>query len=411
MRRSAPDSREFLFLISAMMCCQALAVDVMLPALPTIAIALSVTDANRMQWVITAYTAGMGIGQLFWGVASDRFGRRPILLTGLVAFVLAAALSGFANSFTALLVWRFVHGLAGSSMVVSRSVVRDIFEGRQMARVMSLTFIVFLLVPIIAPSLGQMLLLVTGWRELFITFTAFGAIIFLWVLLRLPETLHPEYRYSLTVSHVAGAARRVLTDRASVWYTLSQSVIFGSVLAYVSTVPQVFQTVFRRPALMPTMFAVCAIAMAASSFGNSRIVERYGMRRVSQTGILCFMGFTGLHVLTASLLGEWIVSFVLLQSLMLGSIGFINANCGAMAMENMSAVAGIAAALQGSVGAVGGALVGAGIGYFFNGTTLPFAIGVALCGLVSLLCVLIAERGRLFRPHHAGHTDAGVAHE
>jgi DHA1 family bicyclomycin/chloramphenicol resistance-like MFS transporter len=255
---------------------------------------------------------------------------------------------------------------------------------------MSLTFIVFLLVPIIAPSLGQLLLLVAGWRELFITMTAFSAIIFLWVLLRLPETLHPEYRYTLTAGHIANAARRVLTDRASVWYTLSQSVIFGSVLAYVSTVPQVFETVFHRPALMPTMFALCAVAMAGSSFGNARIVGRHGMRRVSQSGILFFIGVTGLHVLTASLLGESIVSFVVLQSLMLGSIGFINANCGAMAMENMGAVAGLA-----------GALVGATIGYYFNGTTLPFTIGVTLCGLFSFACMLIAERGRLFQPHHA----------
>jgi MFS transporter, DHA1 family, multidrug resistance protein len=401
LRRTTADRREFLFLIAAMMSCQALAVDVMLPALPSIATALSVTNANHMQWVITAYTAGLGLGQLFWGALADRFGRRPVLLTGLAAYVLAAALSGLATSFAALLTWRFVHGLAGSSMVVSRSVVRDAYEGRQMARVMSLTFIVFLMVPILAPSLGQLLLLVAHWRLLFITFTIFGTAIFLWVLLRLPETLHPEYRYTLTAGHIASAARSVLTDRASVWYTFSQAVVFGSVLAYVSTMPQVYQTVFGRPALMPAMFALSAIAMACSSFTNSRIVGRFGMRRVSQTGIILFICFTSLHVLVVSTTGESIVSFVLLQSLTLASIGFVNANFGAMAMENMGAVAGIAASLQGSVGSVGGALIGAAIGYCFNGTTLPFVAGVTLCGLTALLCVLIAERGRLFRPHHA----------
>jgi DHA1 family bicyclomycin/chloramphenicol resistance-like MFS transporter len=403
MSRVETDRREFLILIAALMACQAFAVDAMLPALPTIAAALRVTDANHMQWVIAAYTGGLGIGQLFWGVLSDRFGRRPILLAGLAAYMVAASLCGLAGSFVALLAWRFVHGLAAAAMVVSRSMVRDVYSGRQMARVMSLTFIVFLLVPIIAPSFGQLLLWFLDWRFLFITFSIFGIAVWLWVLLRLPETLHPEFRYTLTVDHVVTATRRVIADRASFWYTLAQTVIFGSVLAYVSTVQQIFETVFKRPALMPAMFALCSLVMAAGSFTNARIVERFGMRRVSQTGLLLYILAAALHIAVVMAGEESIASFVLLQSLTLAFIGFLGANFGAMAMEHMGPVAGLAAALQGSFSSVGGAIVGATVGHFFNGTTLPLAIGLLCCGSFALACVLAAERGRLFVPHQPQH--------
>jgi len=391
---------EFLVLAAAMMSCQALAVDAMLPALPTIASALAVDDRNHMQWVVTAYIAGLGAGQLLWGMFSDRFGRRRVLLVGLAAYVAAALLAGFAASFAELLAWRAVHGLAAASIVVARSMIRDLYEGRQMARVMSLTFIVFMLVPMLAPSVGQLILAIGTWRQLFIVFGVFAGAVWVWVLLRLPETLHPEFRMTLTLEHVVDAGRRVLSDRASLWYTLASTLAFGSILAYVGMVQQIFERVFLRPALMPTMFALCAAAMAGGSFGNSRIVGRFGMRRVSHTGLLLFILITGLHAAVAGLGLERLWTFVLLQALTMSCLGFMAANFGAMAMEPMGEVAGIAAALQGSISTVGGALAGAAIGRYFDGSTLPLAAGAALCGLAALGCVLLAERGRLFQPHH-----------
>jgi DHA1 family bicyclomycin/chloramphenicol resistance-like MFS transporter len=154
--------REFVAMAAALMATQAIAVDTMLPALPTIAAALGLVNENHSQWIVTAYLAGVGCGQLFWGLLSDRFGRRLVLLIGLSVYVLAAVLTGLSTSFVTLLAWRFAHGLAAASMVVSRSVIRDLYSGRHMARVMSLTFIVFLMVPVLAPSLGQLILLL--WR-------------------------------------------------------------------------------------------------------------------------------------------------------------------------------------------------------------------------------------------------------
>lgn len=401
--------REFLVLTAAIMASQAIAVDTMLPALPAIARDLGVTDLNRTQWVITTYIAGVGIGQLFWGMLSDRFGRRRVLLTGFMLYVIAAAAVGLAGNFHTLLAWRFAHGIAAASMVISRSIIRDLYGGRQMARVMSLTFIVFIMVPIVAPSLGQLVLVVAPWRALFHVFCLFAAAVLLWVYFRLPETLHPEYRMTLTPAHIAHAVAEVITDRASLWYTLCVALLFGSIIGYVGMMPQIFGSVFHRPTLMPSAFAMCAASMGVASFLNSRVVERFGMRIISQAALLAFIVVTGLHVLVAALRAETLATFIVLQGATMGCLGLIMANFGAMAMESMGPVAGIAASLQGCAGTCGGALIAALIGGQFDGSTLPLALGALLCGLVSLAFVLLAERGRLFRPHQLGEPAAAAA--
>src|ERR1700733_788241 len=230
---------EFVILAAAMMSTQAIAIDAMLPAFPVIVRALHVANENHVQWIVTAYMVGLGCGQLFWGLISDRFGRRPILIGGLSLYILAALLAGLAGSFQTLLVWRFVHGLSAASVVVTRSVIRDLYSGRQMARVMSLTFMVFLTVPVLAPSLGQLILVMAPWRVIFIVCSAYAAIVWLWALLRLKETLHPEYRLTLTRTHIAAAVRLVLGNRTSLCYTLALTVMFGSILAYVGMVEQI----------------------------------------------------------------------------------------------------------------------------------------------------------------------------
>jgi DHA1 family bicyclomycin/chloramphenicol resistance-like MFS transporter len=392
---------EFVILAAATMSTQAIAIDAMLPAFPTIVSALNVGDPNRGQWIVTAYMTGMGLGQLFWGMLSDRFGRRPILLGGLTLYVIAALLCSLSGTFEALLAWRFVHGLAAACVTVTRSVVRDLYSGRQMARVMSLTFVVFLTVPILAPSLGQLILLIAPWRYIFVVFALFAAMVAAWGYLRLPETLHPEYRMTLTRKHVLNAAKLVLGTRTSIFYTLAMMVMFGTIMAYVGMVAQIFSEVFHRPKLMPSMFALCAIFMGMAAYLNSRIVERLGMRLISHTALLLFIAVTGLHVLVAALGLERIWTFVVLQSLTMATFSLSVSNFGAMAMEPMGSIAGIAASLQGFISTFSGALVGILIGEQFNGTTVPLAAGALCCGFISLGFVLLAERGRLFRAHHS----------
>jgi DHA1 family bicyclomycin/chloramphenicol resistance-like MFS transporter len=391
---------EFVALAAATMSTQALAIDAMLPALPIIVRNLNVDNPNHGQWIVTAYMTGLGAGQLFWGLISDRYGRRRILLSGLSLYVVAALVCSLAGNFHMLLAARFVHGLAAASVTVIRSVVRDLYSGRAMARVLSLTFVVFLMVPILAPSFGQLILLLAPWRFIFAVFGLFAGIVALWLLVRLPETLHPEYRLALNAANVSNALRLVLGNRASMFYTLAMMVMFGALIAYVGMVQQIFSSVFHRPSLMPSMFALCAIFMGICAYANSRFVERLGMRKISHAALLAYLGITALHTLLAASGHEEIWSFVLFQSLTMACFSLAVSNFGAMAMEPVGRVAGVAASAQGFISTFSGALVGAYIGRQFNGTLVPLAAGALCCGLAALVFVLVAERGRLFAAHH-----------
>jgi DHA1 family bicyclomycin/chloramphenicol resistance-like MFS transporter len=353
---------------------------------------------------------GLGVGQLFWGMISDRFGRRPLMLGGLALYVSAAILCGLAGSFHALLGWRFLHGMAAASSTVVRSSIRDLYSGRSMARVMSLTFMVFLTVPILAPSIGQLVLAAGSWRYIFIVCGLFATFVGTWAWARLPETLHPEYRLVLKPAQIAAAVRLVLGDRISIGYTLAGTVMFGSLIAYVAMVQQIFADVFHRPDKMPEMFALCAGFMGLASFFNSRLVERLGMRLISHTALLAFIGITVLHFSVARLGTEPMWVFVGLQSATMATFSLAVSNFGAMAMEPVGSVAGVAASLQGCISSGSAALIAALIGREYRGGTATVAGGAALCGLIALVLVLMAERGRLFRGHHAAASDLGFVH-
>jgi DHA1 family bicyclomycin/chloramphenicol resistance-like MFS transporter len=400
---------EFVTLTAVLMAIQAIAIDAMLPALPGIGRELLTAGDNRVQWVVTAYVLGLGAGQLFWGSLSDRFGRRPVLVTGLTVYGIAALACALTRSFETLLVLRLVNGLAAACAVVVRSVIRDLYSGRSMARVMSLTFIVFMVIPILAPTMGQLILMAWPWRAIFVLFSVFSTLALLWAMLRLPETLPIERRQSLSPRHLVEAAGIALGNRISLGYTLAVAVTFGSVLSYVGTAPQIFGVTFGRLSWLPGMFALCAMSMSVASYVNSRLVERLGMRFISHSALLVSLAVALAHLLVALEGHERLWTFVVFQSLSMGCFGLMVSNFGAMAMEPAGAVAGAAASLQGFVTTSGAAVIGAAIGKAFDNSTLPFTVGALCCSVGCLVFVLAAEKGRLFQsqagPPHAPLAD------
>jgi DHA1 family bicyclomycin/chloramphenicol resistance-like MFS transporter len=300
------------------------------------------------------------------------------------------------RNFEVLLIWRMIHGVAAACAVVTRSIIRDVYSGRAMARVMSLTYIVFMVVPIVAPGVGAAFLMLWPWRYIFVLFGSFAAVTLFWALARLPETLNPDDRLILSTSHIAAAARMALATPVSFGYTLAVTMTFGSILAYIAMAPQIFGVTFERASWMPAMFALCALSMSLASYLNSRIVERLGMRVISHAALLTFIAVTAVHLLVASLGYERMWTFVLLQSLTMGSVGLTASNFGAMAMEPVGAAAGVGASLQGFVTTFGAAIIAAVIGKAFDGSTVPLAAGSLCCGLAALGFVLVGERGRLF---------------
>jgi DHA1 family bicyclomycin/chloramphenicol resistance-like MFS transporter len=370
----------------------------MLPALPLIGLDFGVAADNRLQWVITLFVMGTGAGQLVYGPLADRFGRRRVLLVGLVLYIGLSLVASFATSLELLLAARAAQGFAvAATSVVTRSIVRDRHSGSAMARVMSTIFLVFLIVPTLAPSVGQALLLVVSWRGIFGFLALVGTGVALWVALRLPETLRPEHRRPLSAAHLWQAAVFVLTEPTSILYTLAMAAMFGSLLAYVSTVPQIFVGAFHAPQLMPAIFAVCAGTMGAASYLNSRIVERVGMHRVSHAALVVFIVITAIHAAVSSHGTEGLLTFALLQSLTMACFGLAVSNFGAIAMQPMGAVAGSAASIQGVLSTIGGAAVGALIGQQWSGSVFFLPAGALCCGVAALACLLIAEKARLFQ--------------
>jgi DHA1 family bicyclomycin/chloramphenicol resistance-like MFS transporter len=391
--------REFVVIMAALMATNAIAIDAMLPALPEIGRALQVAEENQVQLVITAYLLGFGFAQIFYGPLSDRFGRRPVLLTSLVAYTIFSLIAAFAVTLDQMVVARALQGAAAAACrVLSVSIVRDSYSGRRMARVMSLAFILFIAVPVVAPTLGQVVVLFAPWPWIFVVLALTGAALTLWTGLRLPETLPLNARRPISVASILDAFRIVLTNRMSVGYTIASTLVLGGLFGFINSAQQIFVDVLGLGVYFPLVFAIIALFVAASSLLNSRIVERVGMRIVSHTALLGFTAVATIHALVAAAGLESVYTFVPLQAAMMFCFGLTIGNFGAMAMEPVGHVAGTASSVQGFITTLGAALIGFWIGQQFNGTVLPLMLGFSVLGFMAIAAVLVTEHGRLFRP-------------
>lgn len=393
-RTSAP---ELVAIVASLMALNAFAIDVMLPALRLIATDFAVLDPNDQQQVILAYVLGFGTPQLVWGPLADRFGRRPIIFVALVGYTAMGFLALAAGSFFQLLVMRFAQGVfAAGCRVVAVAVVRDVYAGRGMARIMSLVMTVFMVVPITSPMIGQAVLLVAPWEALFVVLGGVGLAMFAWTYLRLHETLPAERRTTLDLRGIAGSYLAVLRSRVTLGYMLASGVVFASLFAYLAASEQVFREVFGVGDTFVFWFAGVAVALSGANFLNSRLVKRFGMRRLSHTALVGFTVLSAVLLAAMAWVGEELWLFFPLFAIVFALFGLLGANFNALAMEPLGKVAGTASAAYGFATTTVSAIIGGAIGDAYDGSTLPLLAGFTGLGLTCLLIVTITERGRLF---------------
>ncbi|NHB77306.1 multidrug effflux MFS transporter [Rhodobacter calidifons] len=369
----------------------AISIDAMLPALPDIAATLTPEAPNAAQLVVTSFVLGMGLGTLFAGPLSDRFGRKRVIMAGSGLYALAALACYVAPSLEVLLAARLIQGIGSAApRTVSVAMIRDLFSGREMARIMSFVMMIFTVVPAIAPLMGQGIIALADWHAIFLAYVAFSGLTMLWLGLRQPETLTPEARRSLHLGDLARATRELGRHPVILVSTLLQTLTLGALFATLSSIQPIFETVHRRADSFPLWFALIAVASMSGSLLNSRIVMTLGMRRVVRGTYAAQIGLT---LAALALLGSgrvagdmafavhlvWCIGLFAMMGLTIG-------NLNALAMEPVGHIAGLAASVISSLATVGSVLLAIPVGLAFNGTVLPLLVGVA--GLIGLALVL-----------------------
>jgi DHA1 family bicyclomycin/chloramphenicol resistance-like MFS transporter len=336
------------------------------------------------------------------GPLSDRFGRRPVLLGGMIVYAIASVLAIAAPSFELLLLARALQGFGtAATRVIATSVVRDCYAGRRMASVMSLAMMVFVAVPVVAPSFGQAVLLLTQWRGIFVVLMLYGAVTLIWSALRMPETLPEQNRKSLAIGEVLGAYWQTVTNRQTLGYALACGGVWGAMVSFVFSSQQVFTEIYGLGRYFPLAFAAAATGVAIAGFVNSRIVGRIGMRVISHGALVVYALVAAVMLAAVKMHALPLPLFVALSMLMMFAFGLMMANFTALAMEPHGHIAGTASSLYGSITTLLGIGIGIAIGQGYDGTLLPFATGFFLCALSALAIAAVTEKGRLFRPHNA----------
>ncbi|MEZ5935790.1 MAG: multidrug effflux MFS transporter [Alphaproteobacteria bacterium] len=388
---------EFVGFCALLMSLVAMSTDSILPALTTIGRELGVADENRAQLVISALFLGLGLGQMVYGPLSDRFGRRPAIQAGLALFLLGSVLSILSDSFLMMLAGRVLQGLGvAGPRIVTVAMVRDRYAGAAMARIMSLVMSLFVLVPVVAPTVGQVIFSLASWRWIFGVLLVVALIGWAWLLLRHPETLKPEHRRPLSLASIARGAAETFRNRRSAGYALASGLLVGAFLGFLNSVAQMFQEQYGLGALFPLYFAALALALGSASLLNSQLVMRFGMRWLTRVAITGVVISSSTFFLVALVLGGhpplWALMLFLLSVFF--CVGLLFGNLNALAMEPLGHIAGIAASTIGTVTMLIAMVLGGGIGFAYDGTVLPMVGGFTLLGMLSFAAMRFAERRR-----------------
>ncbi|MBT8433281.1 MAG: multidrug effflux MFS transporter [Gammaproteobacteria bacterium] len=392
----SPGFVEFIILIALIISLVALSIDSMLPALPEIAADLGVQQINDSQYVISIFFAGMAFGQIFFGPLSDSIGRRPSIIAGFAVFALGCVLSIFASSFEQMLLGRFLQGLGASGpRIVSIALVRDQFKGREMARVMSFVMTVFILVPIFAPAVGQLILKLASWHWIFAMFLILVLVVVAWFWKRQPETLAAEKRIAFSFARMLLGIQAVLRIRTALGYTLTMGFVFGAFLGYLSSSQQIFQVQYGLSDLFPLYFGILACAIGCASLLNARLVMRFGMRRLSRIALLAIC-FLSIPFFLLALIYDGHPNLYLLMLYLLTVFfffGILFGNLNAMAMEPLGHIAGLGSAVVGSVSTLISVFFGVLIANAYDGTVFALVAGFGVLGLAGLMILRWTEAG------------------
>lgn len=396
-RLGSLSNAEFIALMAILISIVALTTDAMLPALPIIGADLEVAKANDQQYVISLFFLGFAVGQLIYGPLSDSIGRKPSILAGLTIFALGCLLSYQADDYTMMLLGRILQGIgAAGPRTVTVAVIRDLYSGREMARVMSFTMAVFIIVPALAPSLGQGVMMLADWRTIFLSLLGLGLLAGLWMSVRLPETHLPEKRSRLSLWQIGSSAWETVQTRAAFGYTIATSFIFGAFLAYLSTAQQVFADLFGIVETFPLFFASLAVSIGLSSIINARLVGRFGMRPLSAWALILLVSISSITGAISAFVYDgrppiWL--FMAWGQVGFFTIGLLFSNLNALAMEPVGHIAGTAAAVIGSISTAISLIFGIILGQLYNETVLPLVLGFAVFGALTLFTMVVTNRG------------------
>lgn len=377
---------------------QAMGIDVMLPALEIIGDHYAIEKANHQQWIIFAFILGFGFPQLFFGPIADRFGRKVLLQICLLIYFVSSFACVIAPNFESFLGLRLVQGICcAGTRVAAGAIIRDLSKGRSMASILSLVYTVFMIIPILSPALGTAIMAVVDWRWIFIVLGLFSIVIFVWTQIRLPMTLDEDNRRSFSMAQTFAGFKKVASHRTTAGYMIASGIIYGCLFSFIAASEQVFDEVFHRSDKFYLYFAGIAGLLAIMTYSNSRVVGRFGMRRISHAVVLIYILLSGLNLLYMHFIGQDFWVFYILFALSFGCFGMMGANFSSLALEFMGDIAGTASAVYGFVTMTLSFLLGVMVAQGFDGTVRPLLFAYVVLGVSSFIVILITERGKLFR--------------
>jgi DHA1 family bicyclomycin/chloramphenicol resistance-like MFS transporter len=385
---------EFVLLMASLTSMVALSIDAMLPALTEIGQYLGSKDAHESHLIVSVFFIGMAFGQLYYGPVSDAKGRRWAILSGIGIFMVGTVICMLAESMTAMLIGRVVQAFGVSGpRIASIALIRDQYAGEAMARVMSFIMMVFILVPMIAPAFGQMILTLGTWQDIFSSFLVISLALGVWFYIRQPETLPIQNRAKFSWPALWVSSKYVLTHKEVMAYTLAMGFIFGAFLAYLSASQTVFQEIYKTAELFPLYFAVLAFSIGLASFVNGALVMRMGMHRLSYYALIgmvaCSIFLLGLAFNYAGIPPLWM--FVTTLFVTFFFIGILFGNLNAMAMVPLGDMAGVGAAIIGSLSSLFSVPIAILVSSFIQESITPIAIGFTIFGILATTIVVLVR--------------------